>query len=383
MEKKAKKRIKNSIIGLLVSGTLFSLIPNIKYGKALIDVKNNAKIVSLVEDEENRVENMKFLYESAVENNDNIPDKIKDLFIHSFEESVIEPYGELFTEEGIYNMIAVVSTEHVSEMSDLAKNCGWYDGNYSPYFNWLTLCELDDEEVISHEQVHAVLKSGLFTTGFATLLKGYGINEALTVSLGENDYSYNYQSNLIDSLGVVIGYDKLYAYFLNRDLDGLKDELEKYLSKEEATRLISMFSIDVFREYFYYFLDNNNIPYSEEKMAMKNKMSFNEFRALIKKIYEVKNNCQAEDTFVGRELFYKQGFLSTDAYDPDVSSFFFCYGGPGKVIVMYFPERESTFGFSDLYFYIGKVPADDIENINKEQFMQENEKVYTFRRDSY
>ena len=43
---------------------------------------------------------------------------------------------------------------------------------------------------------------------------------------------------------------------------------------------------------------------------------------------------------------------------------------------MYFPERESTFGFSDLYFYIGKVPADDIENINKEQFMQENEKVY-------
>ena len=72
----------------------------------------------------------------------------------------------------------------------------------------------------------------------------------------------------------------------------------------------------------------------------------------------------------------------TDAYDPDVSSFFFCYGGPGKVIVMYFPERESTFGFSDLYFYIGKVPADDIENIHKEQFMQENEKVYTFRRDS-
>ena len=70
-------------------------------------------------------------------------------------------------------------------------------------------------------------------------------------------------------LGLIIGYDKLINYYLNSDLEGLKEEISQYISKEETNKLISNIDKYVFLRYYKEFLINNEIDYDYENYQPK------------------------------------------------------------------------------------------------------------------
>lgn len=316
-KKKIKVKVRNTVIGIVVGGILISLIPNIKYRIALFRAKRNEKVIELVNDKENRKENIIKIYELALDNNNNISEKNKALLEDSFEKIVINEYYEIFLDETLYNMYAVVSTQDVHLMSDFTIEHGWWSGDYNSYLNTIFLEGTNHPILIAHEQLHAILKNGLWDYGYTKGIQGYGINEAVTTSMVKDDYSYFDEYLIADYLGLIIGYDNLYKYYMTSDLDGLKKELNKYLTKEETNTLISNIDEEVYSDYGLSFLYNNNLGSEEiDEKAHKNKVEKRkEMTDIMKKLFESKYNCKIEESKLGRIIFGEGNDLFDSNWD--------------------------------------------------------------------
>ena len=158
-------------------------------------------------------------------------------------------------------MYAVASTQEIKQMSDFAAEHGWWNGDYNSFSNTYSLdnsVEDADLSLIAHEQLHAILKTGIIDTGFTNfIINGYGINEGTTSLFGKNDNAYFAESNIVDTLGLIIGYDTLFKYYVEGDLSGLKKELNQYISPQETNDLIRNLDLNVFTSYFETFLIKN------------------------------------------------------------------------------------------------------------------------------
>ena len=202
--KKFKFPIKRTLLGVLCTTLIWSAIPNIEYNIARIQANNNKYITSVLEDTNlSKEQQIAQIYKTALMENKNIPDDIKELLIASFTSEVINHAGIFFTEDTIRNMYAVAKTEKISQMSEFAKEHGWWSGD--------------------------------------------GINEGATTFFGKSDSSYYSENNIINILGFIIGYENLLETYTNSDLSVLKKMLYQYISPQEANELIHKIDLNVFQ----------------------------------------------------------------------------------------------------------------------------------------
>lgn len=304
--KKIKISLKRTLLGIISATLVFSTLPNIEYKIALYEANHSPYIEEVLATEQTKEEKIAQIFAQAIQGNDNIPDDVKDRVIEAFTTEVINHTGYFFTDKVIKNMYAVASTQKIEQMSDYAIEHGWWDGDYSSYLNTYTLpgtIEDTDLSIIAHEQMHAILKRGMVNTGFTNfIIHGYGINEGTTAIFGKNDESYSIEQNIVDTLGLIIGYDTVFKYFVDSDLRGLKKELNKYISPKETNKLIKNMDLNVFADYLISFLDNNDIPFNEPKLYESYTNRKNEIKDILKKIFKNKNGIPMEESTFGKVI---------------------------------------------------------------------------------
>ena len=333
-----KKIIRRVIAGATTTALAISLFPTVNYDIAKYKAKHNFEIQEILNySNEEKTKKIAELFEEAIKSNKKIEEESKSKIIESFTTLVIEPHGSEFSEDTIINMYAVASTEGVTKMSDFAVEHGWWGGDYNTYTNSFSINpnSVESEELIAHEQLHGILKDGNFGTGLTNFLDGYGINEALTTMLTENDYSYCEEEIMANMLGLIIGYDKLINYYLNSDLEGLKEEISQYISKEETNKLISNIDKYVFLRYYKEFLINNEIDYDYEKLSTKEDEKMKDIKSLLISLCEGKYDCKVDECNIGKLLLSDDIFI--EDWDPESECLVGVYYiGAGKVeLVLY------------------------------------------------
>lgn len=126
-------------------------------------------------------------------------------------------------------------------------------GMYNPFFNKITnLNHSDDADLtLTHELFHAAASKNHFSSGFyhTILSKGHvsyklqigkwlneGYTELLNIRYFGSNFgrSYIHEVFLMNKLEHIIGKDKMEQLYINSDLKGLINEINKYLSKKET-----------------------------------------------------------------------------------------------------------------------------------------------------
>lgn len=371
-KKSFKQIIKKTVIGVCTAATIFSMIPNIRYGVALVNAKNNSYIVQTFNDNISRKEQVALIFAEGIRNNPNISEEFKEIIIYSFTENVINKFGDFFPEQLVYNMYAVASTESWTIMSDFAQKHGWWSGNYNPYLNNISIEYSNDQDLIAHEQLHAILKYGLFGVGFTGFnLKGYAINEGAN-SLLSSDETYLYEQSVVNALGLIIGYDTVFNYFLNSDLSGLKEELCRYLPANEVDKFIFNLDCYIFADYLEIFCKKNEIDfdisnkniYEHFKDYSNNQIS--EIQEFLIKLFEAKYNISIDESLFGKILInYLNNFDSKYKIDIPISGL--SYYDDGQVLISIGDglfARSYIFSLDDLMFYNNKnIAIEDIKTL--------------------
>ena len=316
-KKKFIVRAKKTVVALIISSVLISSIPILEYKVSLLKSKNNNAVEMVAENPDRTTEDINRLFADSIRNNKKLTTEQQEKIIKSFKEHCIEPYGDMFTDEMIYNMCAVAATESAEGMSQEDKEKGIYAGEYYSYENKLVLRDWNDETTIAHEQLHAVLRANLIDCGYHNYKdEGIGLNEGMTANFTKDNQSYYEEGKLCDTLGLIIGYDKLINNFYNSDLNGLKEEISKYLSSSETNELVTImdqYTID-YREYNYNY--KNNIGVDEETYEKKQQEKINRANELLKIIFESKYKIKPEDSNLGRIIFGQDG-VSNDNWNPE------------------------------------------------------------------
>lgn len=317
--KKFIVRAKKTVVALIISSVLISSIPILEYKVSLLKSKNNNAVEMVAENHDRTVEDINRLFADTIRNNKKLTTEQQEKIIKSFKEHCIEPYGDMFTDEMIYNMCAVAATESAEDMSQEDKEKGIYAGEYYSYENKLVLRDWNDETTIAHEQLHAVLRANLIDCGYHNYKdEGIGLNEGMTANFTKDDQAYYEEGKLCDTLGLIIGYDKLINNFYNSDLNGLKEDISKYLSSSETNELVTImdqYTID-YREYNYNY--KNNIEVDQESYEKTQQEKIDRANELLKKVFESKYQVQPENCNLGRIIFGQDGVSKADSdlYDP-------------------------------------------------------------------
>ena len=319
--KKIKIALKRTLVGVISAVLIFSMAPNIEYQIALNKANNSSYIEEVLSTNQTKEEKISQIFAQAIESNDKIPDDLKGRVIEAFTTEVINRAGYFFTNKTIKNMYAVASTQEIKQMSDFAAEHGWWNGYYNSFSNTYSLdnsVEDADLSLIAHEQLHAILKTGIIDTGFTNfIINGYGINEGTTSLFGKNDNAYFAESNIVDTLGLIIGYDTLFKYYVEGDLSGLKKELNQYISPQETNDLIRNLDLNVFTSYFETFLIKNNISYNSEKFSRAITNRNKKIIETMKKIFENKHGVSVEESKLGNLIFNNPFFLDDEDFDPN------------------------------------------------------------------
>jgi len=248
-EKKFKFSLKRTLLGIFSVLLLWSTKPNIEYAITKLEADNNSYIARILNDTSlSREEQISQIYQTALMENHKISEDLKKRLMDAFTTEVIAYAGCFFTDEIIKNMYAVVKTEDIREMYKFEKEYGWWDGNYISFSNSISIDSMyADKTLLAHEQMHAILKDGLFGSGLIHGIHGYGINEGATVSFVKSDHSYSFQNRTFDLLGLVLGYKDIFQTYTNSNLSELMQILSQYIPPQEAKELILLLDRDVFR----------------------------------------------------------------------------------------------------------------------------------------
>lgn len=323
--KKIRTAIKRTIIGLVVTATIISTIPTIKFHVALSEAKNSTYISDVLNNEKTRFEQVKEIFQEAINKNPNLDNELKEKVIKSFSEYVLDKYAGFFTRENIENMYAVAKTERVHEMSNFAKEHSWWGGDYNSYFNSFSVNDFNDDATIAHEQLHAITKNGAFGSGFAHGFYGYGSNEGVTGFMTNN--TYYHQKSIMNNLCLILGYDSVIPYYLNGDINGFKEELSKYLSDEEVNSFISDLDTITFSDYLIDFAINNKLGMlfgDNYNNIIKNKKILEEsLKQKVEKICLDKTNSSSKYAYLYNNLYgehYKPIYYSNiDEINEDIA----------------------------------------------------------------
>lgn len=319
--KQFKIVLKRTLLGVISATLVFSTAPNIEYQIALNKANNSSYIEKVLSsNDKTKEDKISQIFTQAIENNDKIPHDLKARVIEAFTEEVIDRAGSFFTDKTIKNMYAVASTQKIEEMLEFSVEHGWWSGSYRSYFNTYSIDTTTKEPsstLIAHEQLHAIVKTGLIDTGFTNFIyNGYGINEGTTALVGKNDNSYFQENNIVDTLGMIIGYDTLFKYYMQGDLRGLKKELNQYISPQETNTFIRNLDLNVFTGFFETFLLKNNIPYDSEKLSKTINTRNKKIIETLKVIFENKYSTSIEESKFGNLIFNNTFFIPDEEYDP-------------------------------------------------------------------
>lgn len=309
-KRKIGKYIKKTVLGILAGSIMLSTIPNIEYGYALHEAKSDSSISEIMDSSDSKIEKVEKIFKEGITKNNNLDDELKEQIIEAFTEKVIKPHGDLFSDETIYNMYAVASTEDVRFMTQFERDHGWWSGDYNSYLNKMILLGTD-ADLLAHEQLHAILKKGLFETGFTAGLSGYGVNEGFTASLLNSSY-YTLRW-YVNNLSYILGYENIFKYFVNSDLEGFKQELSRYIDKDDINTFIKNMNSKCLYDYYMDFASKNGLEYNSDKIYEKKGKWLDENIDILKKIYTKKYGDIPENSNRGRLL-----LKSLCAYDEDV-----------------------------------------------------------------
>lgn len=294
-KKKILKLIKRILIILVLIGIAISTIPSIELDTAYQEYKS---ALPSIKENETKIEYVKRLYEQAIKSNNKLTETEKSKLIDTFTTLVLNNIGIYFTEESLIQMMAVAKTQSIKELTSLEKRFSWYTGFYNKYLNQLVLDDSIDnveDTLLAHEQLHAILRNSFYT-------KSYALNEAMTKNSVKGDESYIYLDLLHDVLTFVIGKEKLYDFFLRGDLEGLKEEMSKYISKEDANRLIVSYDDVVFSHFYTSFLSRIDLePGFKTLKDQENSEMIS--RSILEKLFEKRFNCKIQDSSLSKVIF--------------------------------------------------------------------------------
>lgn len=258
--KKIKMTIKKTILGILISSGLISTIPNMRYYLTKQNANKNTYFTQIINSDDSQESKLLKVYALGIDNNKNLSDEEKSKLIEAFKNEVAKGLAPFADNEFLKNIYAVTSTETIHFSSEFTKNHDWWAGYYNPYLNSIEYDDLDNSSIIAHEQMHAITKSGIFSTGLVSKSNytfGYGMNEGVTAFFGKKDDSYGYYQEYIQLLGDIYGYDKILKFYINGDLNGLISLLSENLSKDEAIELVHAIDDQVFTEFEMTFIHKN------------------------------------------------------------------------------------------------------------------------------
>lgn len=384
-KKTFKTTMKKTLLGIISTALVFSTIPNISYQVALQKANDSSYIEEVLSTDQKKEDKIAQIFAEAIKKNNNIPDGLKNRIIESFTTQVIDRAGVFFTDETIRNMYAVASTERIKEMSSFAKEHGWWTGDYNSYTNRYSIDSTvgeNDDSLIAHEQLHAILKKGMINTGVMRGLHGYGLNEGFTATFGKDDESYLGESDIVDVLGMLLGYNNVFQYYFNSDLSGLKKELNQYLSPVETYKLIHNIDVDVFSSYFQGFLEKNNIKYNEDKFIEHTKKRKLQNIEILEKIFENKYGVPYKESKFGQLIFNSIYFIDDEDYDPKKVNFSFAFFDDNNVKISLYSSSENGLAssivnkkfdqpYGDVNAYFAK--EFDLEGISAHEFMKIND----------
>lgn len=171
-------------------------------------------------------------------------------------------------------------------------------GCYNIKNNLITVDENDTSKKLFHELFHmssSIYKNGLIYSGFyQTSLKtglpnlGIGLNEGYTELLnrryfvGNNNVvnSYEYEVFIAGRLEHIIGKEKMGSLYLNANLPGLIQELNKYSTEEEIMEFLSI------TDFILNHLDDKKFKLFEKDMITNSLTNINKFliKAYFKKL---------------------------------------------------------------------------------------------------
>lgn len=310
-KKKIIQRVRKTVVGLIIGTTVITYLPTLNFNVNLFFAQNDSSITSVVNDDNMSMrDKARYLFELGMDKNSRVSDDLKETIITSFENYVIDEYSDYFTEKYLYNMYTSAKTVKVKEMSDYAKEHGWWSGSYNPSFNEYSVLGKEDYLIVAHEQLHASLKKGRMGYGLTTGIKGYAVNEGLTISHVSKDGGYYDEMMIANYIGLIIGKDKINNAYFNCDLNSIKVELEKYLEPSEVEQLIKSSDIVTLGDYFDTFLYRNDLLKIIDRDRISNIILENNKKVmeLIRKAYENKYNTMVDSNGYGRVLFGKGSY---------------------------------------------------------------------------
>lgn len=293
---KIKIILKNSLLALIISGVALSTVPTVEYSIAYNKYKKKS---SFQFENESRKEYVIRMFREALNANSKISGPNKKIISDAFVDLVLENIGEYFTDEMVIKMMAVASTENLSKLTELENEKAWYLAYYNEYLNNIALYDTPDktaEEIIAHEQLHAILR-GSFSK------KAYALNEGGTAYSVKGDTAYGTFKSYFNILTFVIGKEKLMNHFLNGNLEGLKADLYKYADKDKTDRFINTLDRQLFTSYMHVFLFNMGIDFDDlDWLYEANDYYREENEEFITSILEAKFGKKVEDMPLAKVL---------------------------------------------------------------------------------
>lgn len=332
------KLIKKTIAGLFATAIGLSSIPSIQCNIAHAKGKKDQIIVSVMESDEDIEEKIAQIFIYGIKSNTKLSDAYKEKIIESFCNYVIYPYGKYFTEDTILRMYAVASTQNVVGVCNFFQDHGWWGGNYNPWFNFYSAVDGEeaDDGLIAHEQLHAIGRKSMVSNGFFRSIHGIGMDEAGTSFFSNRDYDVDIY---FETLGFIIGFDNLFKYYFNADYSGLKEELNKYLTKEEVDELLSNMDKCIYHGYYLTFL-RKNFDVSEEKENELYEYNLQRNKRIIElliKMYEKKNNSEMNndwlENFIFSNICYNCDIDIPYINYENISNYSIHFYEPGKLII--------------------------------------------------
>lgn len=309
---------------------------------------------TLILEGEERKTAIKELFESAINNNPYIDEEYKVAIINEFTRLVINNHYEYFTDEVILNMCAVASTEKVIVDPHMVGTTG----TYNPFVNTLSFRESIEEmgtfnkSVFAHEQLHAILRTSMFTSGYTIFgISGAAFNEGMT-SMSNMESTYNKEQDVLIMLGRILNDDSLWKNYFESDFGGLKTELAKYVSMREVEEFMWYIDFQILKGRF-----NRHIPSDSTarilQMDHEKKEFFEVTSKFLVKVFEGKYGMKMSEHSWGKLIMESQD--GKYMFDVDDTNYEFTwnirylesenrwriiFGWDGRVMNDYFFSRE-------------------------------------------
>lgn len=336
-----------SVIASILAGTMFlSYMPSLKYSKIKRETKKDNTYITL----NNDTNDICKVFAENVRLNKNLSEEEQELVIKSFAEGFLKDYAIYLDEESIIKLCTSARTVDVKFMNELILNHAWWAGSFNPFTNTYSVA-FDDEELCSHEQLHAALRNNMHSTGLTSYLFGYALNEGAVSMCNKGNDGYYEEEFIITQIGLIIGYENLIDIILNKNIKALIEEISKYTTKFNAIRLVSLLDLNIFSRYEITSSSTKYADYDQNDYVTENDVTleygkryvsrYNNVNKIISEMFEKRFGTSISESNLGKFI------INSDLYDLGKGSVNFYYAlnftSDGNIKITTF-SRKSKLG---------------------------------------